>query len=98
LASSLEHGDYPNLIATDQRVPTISVPTILACFNWSPSSPRYQRVERFVREFFDHVDRLRAPGFDPRWKTFDISARAPGLERSRPAQDWLDRTASRVSR
>jgi TRAP-type uncharacterized transport system substrate-binding protein len=95
LASSLEHGDYPNLIATDQRVPTISVPTILACFNWPPSSPRYQRVERFVREFFDHVDRLRAPGFDPRWKTFDISARAPGLERSRPAQDWLDRTASR---
>ena len=98
LPSSLEHGDYPNLIARDQRVATIAVPTILASFNWPRSSPRYHRVERFVQELFGQIDRLRAPGFDQKWKTFDVSARAPGLERSRPAQDWLDRTASPVRR
>jgi TRAP-type uncharacterized transport system substrate-binding protein len=94
LPSSLEPADYPNLIAKDQRIATISVPTILASFNWRPDSPRYRRVARFVDELFDHVDRLRAPGYDAKWKDVNLAANAPGLERFRAAQDWLDRSAS----
>jgi TRAP-type uncharacterized transport system substrate-binding protein len=94
LASSLESADYPNLIAKDTRIATISVPTILATFNFRPDSPRYRRVARFVDELFGHMDRLRSPGFDAKWKDVDLSAAAPGLERFRAAQDWLDRTAS----
>src|ERR1700726_1693216 len=41
LPSSLESSDYPNLIAKDERIATISVPTILATFNFRPDSPRY---------------------------------------------------------
>jgi TRAP-type uncharacterized transport system substrate-binding protein len=90
----LEPADYPNLIAKGERVATISVPTILAAFNWRPDTPRYLRVARFVNELFGHIDRLRSPGFDTKWKDVNLSASAPGLERFRAAREWLDRSAS----
>jgi hypothetical protein len=34
---------------------------------------------------------LQSPGFDPKWKEVNLRARVPGLERFRPAQEWLDR-------
>ena len=94
LPSYLESADYPNLIAKDERIATISVPTILDTFNFRPDSPRYRRVARFVDELFGHIDRLRSPGFDAKWKEVNPSAAAPGLERFRAAQEWLDRSAS----
>jgi hypothetical protein len=94
LPSSLDPADYPNLIAKEERIATISVPTILASFNWRPDSPRYRRLTRFVDELFGHVDRLRSPGYDAKWKDVNLSASAPGLERFQPAQDWLDRSAA----
>lgn len=94
LPSYLEPADYPNLIGKEERIATISVPTILAAFNWRPNSPRYRRVARFVDELFGHVDRLRSPGFDAKWKDVILSAGAPGLERFQAAQDWLDRSAA----
>ena len=93
-SSYLEPSDYPNLIAKDERIATISVPTILASFNWRADSPRYRRVARFVDELFGHIDRLRSPGFDPKWKDVNLSASAPGLERFQAAQAWLDQSAS----
>ena len=94
LPSSLGAADYPNLIAKDARIATISVPTVLATLNWQPGSPRYRRVARFVDELFGHVDRLASPGFDAKWKEVNPAARAPGLERFQAAQEWLDRSAS----
>ncbi|WP_024508308.1 TAXI family TRAP transporter solute-binding subunit [Bradyrhizobium sp. ARR65] len=94
LSSYLEATDYPGLIAKGERIATISVPTILAAFNWRPDSPRYRRVARFVDELFGHFDRLRSPGFDAKWKDVNLSERAPGLERFRAAQEWLNRYAT----
>ena len=91
LATSLESSDYPNLIAKGERIPTISVPTILAADNWRPSSPRYRKVARFVDELFGRFDKLKAPGFDPKWKEVDVTSRVPGLDRFQAAQEWLDR-------
>jgi TRAP-type uncharacterized transport system substrate-binding protein len=93
LPSSLEQADYPGLIAKGEKVPTIAVPTILAAFNWRPSSPRYHRVARFVDELFSRIDKLKSPGFDPKWKDVNIASRVPGLERFQAAQAWLDRAA-----
>jgi TRAP-type uncharacterized transport system substrate-binding protein len=89
--SYLEPADYPNLIAKDERIATIAVPTILASFNWRPESPRYRRVARFVDELFNRIDKLRSPGFDAKWKDVDLRTRAPGLERFQAAQEWIDR-------
>ena len=91
VASSLESADYPNLIAKGERVATIAVPTILASYNWRPETPRHRRVERFVEEFFSRIDKLKSPGFDPKWKEIDVKTGVPGIGRSRAAQNWIDR-------
>src|SRR6202171_1707518 len=93
LPSYLEQADYPNLVAKGERIATIAVPTILATFNWRSGSPRYRRVTRFVDELFSRVDKLKSPGFDAKWKDVNLAARAPGLERFQPAQEWLDRAS-----
>ncbi len=93
ISSYLDAADYPNLIAKDQRIATIAVPTILASYKWRPDSPRYRRVARFVDLLFGRIDKLRSAGFDPKWKDVNLSTQAPGLERLQAAQEWLDRSA-----
>jgi TRAP-type uncharacterized transport system substrate-binding protein len=92
LPSYLDPTDYPNLIAKGDRIATIAVPTILSAYNWRTGSDRYRRVARFVDHLFSRVDKLRAPGFDPKWKEINLSAKIPGLERFRAAQQWIDRS------
>ena len=90
LPAELEASDYPNLIKQGERVSTIAVPTVLVAFNWPAQSNRYQRVARFVDYLFSRIDRLQAPGFDPKWKSINLAATVPGLPRSAAAQEWLD--------
>jgi TRAP-type uncharacterized transport system substrate-binding protein len=91
LPATLEAGEYPNLIKPGERVSTIAVPTALVAFNWPAQSNRYQRVARFVDYLFSRIDRLQAPGFDPKWKSINLAATVPGLTRFVAAQAWLDR-------
>jgi TRAP-type uncharacterized transport system substrate-binding protein len=93
ISSYLNAADYPNLIARDQRIATIAVPTILASYKWRPDSPRYRRVARFVELLFGRIDKLRSAGFDPKWKDVNLGTQVPGLERLQAAQEWLDRSA-----
>jgi TRAP-type uncharacterized transport system substrate-binding protein len=93
ISSYLDAADYPNLIAKDQRIATIAVPTILASYKWRPDLPRYRRVARFVELLFGRIDKLRSPGFDPKWKDVNLRTQAPGLERVQAVQEWLDRSA-----
>ncbi|MCA6112819.1 TAXI family TRAP transporter solute-binding subunit [Bradyrhizobium cenepequi] len=93
LPATLETNEYPNLIKQGDRVSTIAVPTALVAFNWPPRSNRYQRVARFVDYLFSRIDRLQAPGFDPKWKSINLAATVPGLARFQAAQEWLDRKA-----
>jgi TRAP-type uncharacterized transport system substrate-binding protein len=92
LPSYLDSTDYPNLVAKGERIATIAVPTILAAYNWRPDSDRYRRIARFVDDLFSRVDKLQAPGFDAKWKDVNLSAKVPGLERFRAAQEWIDRS------
>jgi TRAP-type uncharacterized transport system substrate-binding protein len=94
LPAALDSTDYPNLIAKGEKIPTISVPTILASFNWRLNSPRYRRVAQFVDELFSRIDKLQSPGFDPKWKDVNLANPVPGLERFQAAQEWLDRKAA----
>jgi hypothetical protein len=61
--------------------------------NSRPSSPRYQRVARFVDQLFSRADKLQAPSFDPKWKDVNLTTRVTGLERFQSTQEWLDRTS-----
>jgi TRAP-type uncharacterized transport system substrate-binding protein len=90
----LEPTDYPNLVAKEERIATIAVPTILASYDWRPGLPRYVRVERFVGELFNRAAKLQSPGFDAKWKDVNLATPVPGLERFRAAQEWLDRAGT----
>lgn len=100
LPAVLESAEYPGLIKQGERVSTIAVPTALVAFNWPTGTNRYARVARFVDSLFSRIDRLQSPGFDPKWKSINLAATVPGLERFPAAQEWLDRQArlARVSR
>jgi TRAP-type uncharacterized transport system substrate-binding protein len=91
LPSVLTSKDYPQLIPEGQEVATISVPTILAVYNWPKGSDRYARLSRLVDYLFSRLDQLRAPSFHPAWRDVNVAARVPGLKRFTPAQEWLDR-------
>jgi TRAP-type uncharacterized transport system substrate-binding protein len=93
LPAVLEAGEYPGLIKTGERVSTIAVPTALVAFNWAPQTNRYERVARFVDLLFSRVEKLQAPGFDAKWKSINLAATVPGLDRFPAAQEWLDRKA-----
>lgn len=91
LPASLDATDYPDLIKQGERVSTIAVPTALVAFNWPDNSNRSERVARFVDHLFSRIDRLQAPGFDPKWKSVNLAATVPGLTRVPAAQAWLGR-------
>ncbi|WP_143198147.1 TAXI family TRAP transporter solute-binding subunit [Bradyrhizobium sp. AS23.2] len=90
LPAALDANDYPNLIKQGERVATIALPTALVAFNWRARSNRFDRVARFVDHLFSRIDRLQAPGFDPKWKSINLAATVPGLTRFPAAQAWLD--------
>jgi TRAP-type uncharacterized transport system substrate-binding protein len=90
IPATLDASDYPALIKQGEHVPTISIPTALVAFNWPPKTNRHERVVRFVDHLFSRIDKLQAPGFDPKWKSINLAATVPGLARSPAAQAWLD--------
>src|SRR5215813_1721776 len=96
LPSVLDAKDYPNLIRAGQEVETIAAPTILTSYNWPTTSDRYRRVARFTEYLFSRIDRLHAQGFDSKWKDVNLSAKVPGLERFRAAQEWLNTNTATV--
>jgi len=93
LPSVLKAEDYPSLIPPGGRVDTVAVPAILAAYNWSPKTERYNKVEHFVKIFFDRLKSLQQPPFHPKWKEVVLSAPLKGWTRFPAAQEWLDRNA-----
>ena len=89
--SVLTSKDYPQLIREGQEIPTISVSTVLAAYNWPKGSDRYARLARLVDHLFGRLDQLQAPGFHPAWRDVNVAAQVPGLRRFTPAQEWIDR-------
>ena len=94
LPATLTASDYPQLIPQGQEVQTISVPTILAAFNWPKGTDRNKRVARLTDYLFSRLDTLQGPGFHPKWKDVVLNAKVPGLDRLPAAQEWLDRAAA----
>jgi len=88
---TLTSDDYPNLIDEDDHVETISVPALLAAYNWPEQSDRYRRLEHFVDTFFTRLEQLQRPPFHPKWQSVAVESDLPGWVRFKPAQDWLQR-------
>jgi TRAP-type uncharacterized transport system substrate-binding protein len=88
----LENADYPNLIPEGQRIATISVPAVLAVYDWPQNTDRYKRLVRFVDYLFERFERLqKEPGYHEKWKDVNLTGKVPGWTRFRPLQDKLDK-------
>ncbi len=93
--TQLEHADYPNLIPQGQSVATVSVPAVLAVYDWPKETDRYKRLVRLVDYLFERFERLQKdPGYHKGWKDVNIAGTVPGWQRFRPLQDRLDQLAT----
>ena len=91
LPATLTSKDYPNLIAEGETVDTIAVPSVLAVYNWPPSTERSRKLALFVDAFFTKFAALQNPPFHPKWKEVSLSAPLAGWNWLPLAQQWLDK-------
>lgn len=82
----LTSQDYPLLIPAGENITTISVPDILAVYNWQKGTERYFRVERFINALYKNFDKLLQPQYHPKWRDVNLAATLPGWTRSEPAE------------
>ena len=97
----LDHADYPALIPQGQQIATISVPAVLAVYDWPKNTDRYLRLVRVVDYLFERFEKLqKEPGYHEKWKDVNLAATVPAWTRFKPLQDKLDKafvsTASRT--
>ncbi|MGX9428734.1 MULTISPECIES: TAXI family TRAP transporter solute-binding subunit [Bradyrhizobium] len=94
LPATFTHQDYPNLIATDERIDTLAVGSVLITYNSPRASERYQRLETFVNAFFSRISEFESPARHPKWKEINVAAEWPGWTRFAPAERWLKQRRS----
>jgi hypothetical protein len=70
-------------------VDTLSVPAVLAVFNWPKGHDRYRRVARFTEGLFAKWDKFREPPRHPKWRDVNLAATVPGWTRWSVADEML---------
>jgi len=95
--ATLNHEDYPELIAPGARVDTVSVCAVLVSFNWDEQSARTKKLERFVNRFFSKFDAFLEAPRHPKWQQVNFAATLEGWKRSPLAQTWIDNAKTAVA-
>jgi TRAP-type uncharacterized transport system substrate-binding protein len=83
--------DYPTLVPPGTVTDTISVPQVLAVFNWQKNTDRYRKVQRFVESFFTKFEQFQMPPRHPKWRDVNLAATVPGWTRWSVAEEMLQR-------
>jgi uncharacterized protein len=89
LPTELTHEEYPALISEGSTVSTVGIRSLLVTYAWPENSPRYNRIAKFVREFFGKIDQFHDGSRHPKWEEISLAAEMPGWTRFKPAADWL---------
>jgi uncharacterized protein len=89
LPSELTHKQYPALIPEGTSVSTVGNRALLVTYGWPEGSVRYNKVAKFVREFFGKIDQFHDGARHPKWEDVVLSAQIPGWVRFKPAADWI---------
>jgi uncharacterized protein len=89
IPAELTHEQYPALIPEGTTVPTFANRAVLVAYAWPENSPRYLKLAKFVREFFNRIDQFHDSSRHPKWNEINIAADMPGWTRFKPAADWL---------
>lgn len=91
------HIDYPNLIPQGETRDTLSVETILAAYRWKKPNERSEKVDKFVRIFFDRLAEIQQPGRHPKWREVTLRSEVVGWRRLAVAQDWVRTRVAKLS-
>lgn len=83
--------EYPTLVPAGSVTDTISVPAVLAVFNWPKNTDRYRKVQRFVEAFFTKFEQFQMPPRHPKWRDVNLAATVPGWTRWSVAEEMLQR-------
>ena len=89
MPAELTHEEYPALIPDHTSVPTFANRALLVAYAWPDNSPRYNKIAKFVREFFGKIDQFHDAARHPKWSEINIAAEMPGWTRFPPAAEWL---------
>ncbi len=89
IPAELTHEQYPALIPDGKTVPTFANRALLVAYGWQENSVRYNKIAKFVREFFGRIDQFHDGARHPKWNEINIAADMPGWTRFKPAADWL---------
>jgi TRAP-type uncharacterized transport system substrate-binding protein len=89
LPIKLTHEEYPALIPEGTSVPTIGNRALLVTYAWPENSQRYNRITKFVNEFFGKIDQFQNGARHPKWREFEAAVEIPGWTWFKPAADWV---------
>jgi TRAP-type uncharacterized transport system substrate-binding protein len=89
LPVDLTHEQYPALIPDGGSVSTVGIRSLLVTYSWPENSVRYNKIAKFVREFFGKIDQFHDGSRHPKWEEISLAAEMPGWTRFKPAADWL---------
>jgi TRAP transporter TAXI family solute receptor len=89
LPVELTHEEYPDVIPQGTTVSTVGNRSLLVTYAWPEGTVRYNRVAKFVTEFFNKIDQFRDGARHPKWADVILAADMPGWIRYKPAADWL---------
>ncbi len=89
LPIELTHEEYPAVIPEGSSVSTVGNRSLLITYAWPENSVRYNKIAKFVREFFGKIDQFHDGSRHPKWEEISLAAEMPGWTRFKPAADWL---------
>jgi TRAP transporter TAXI family solute receptor len=89
LPAVLTHEDYPDLIAKGEKIDTVAVVCVLIAYNWPKGTDRYNRLVKFVDNFFPKIAEFRKKPRHPKWVEANLAATLPGWKRFDAAEEWL---------
>lgn len=91
---AFSQDDYPTLVPPGQTVPTVTVPSVLAVYNWPSDNERYVKNELFTRALFKRASYLRRPARHPKWANAPLTDQIAGWSQFAPAKEIAEKLRS----
>lgn len=79
--ATVNHDDYPGLIAQGEEVQTAAVAAVLAAYNWPADHERRKPVEKLYNALADRIDEFKVDPFHPKWQQVEFDRDLPGWTR-----------------
>ena len=87
--TDLSADDYPSLIFGKKTISTLTVPLVLATYNWPSSNVRYQSIKGFVDDFLERLLVLQDGTRHEKWQETNPAFSLAGWQRHPVVEDYL---------